>query len=646
VERRTRDGVRAETTAEDKAASRKSHRWILGRVWVFNLCVSVLIGLSYLERLVEVAELRVMLFALLGLVSSLATLSAVPLALLWLGAGLKRLPWIQAVTWMLFQLGLYIDTRIYSLFGYHFNGAVLNLFVTRGSEDSYRIDLGIWVRGFAFAGVFVALELLLWRVAAARSTMRLPHAARLRRGAVTVGVLLAGAVGVEKSLYAHAEVTLDRKLTAASQVLPLYPRLSVVPFLPESVRDQLPEVPAVRLGGEPQPLAWPRAWPTIDPQGPRPDIVLLVVDSWRADALDERVTPRMAELAQSSRRFADHLSCGNGTRFGVFGMLYGLHGSYWWSVLAERRSPVLLDALLELGYDVRVFSAASQDFPEFRSTAWSRIQEHVVDDIEGERQWTRDERAADACIAWWRARPEGGDRRPSFTFVLLDSAHQTYDFPDGQAPFQPYAQELDYFELSSSHSKELAERVKNRYLNALHHADSVAGRLVDALAEDGELDDTLLVVTGDHGEEFAENGFWGHTGNFTPEQVAVPLFVRGPGIEPGLEARPTSHLDLAPTLLELLGADPAQRGEWCLGANLLAPPAERRRVVAGWTEIGVQSEWGILRVPRAPSAEAATSVWTSDWHLVEDQAAALTALRGELEKLDLECNRFLATPAL
>jgi membrane-anchored protein YejM (alkaline phosphatase superfamily) len=330
----------------------------------------------------------------------------------------------------------------------------------------------------------------------------------------------------------------------------------------------------------------------------------------------------------------------------VFGMLYGLHGSYWWSVLAERRSPVLIDALLELGYDVRVFSAASQDFPEFRSTAWSRIQEHVVDDIEGERQWTRDERAADACIAWWRARPEGGDRRPSFTFVLLDSAHQTYDFPDGQAPFQPYAQELDYFELSSSHSKELAERVKNRYLNALHHADSVAGRLVDALAEDGELDDTLLVVTGDHGEEFAENGFWGHTGNFTPEQVAVPLFVRGPGIEPGLEARPTSHLDLAPTLLELLGADPAQRGEWCLGANLLAPPAERRRVVAGWTEIGVQSEWGILRVPRAPSAEAATSVWTSDWHLVEDQAAALTALRGELEKLDLECNRFLATPAL
>lgn len=646
MERATRDGVRAATAAEDRAALRKSNRWILGRVWLFNLCLSVLIGLSYLERLVEVAELRVLLFALLGLVSSLATLTAVPFALLWLAAGLKRLAWIQAVIWMLFQLGLYIDTRIYGLFGYHFNGAVLNLFATRGSEDSFRIDFGIWLRGSLIAAVIVGLELLLWRVAAARSSMRLPHAARLRRGAVTVGVLLACAAGVEKSLYAHAEVTLDRKLTAASQVLPLYPRFSVVPFLPDSVREQLPDVPAVRLGGEPQPLVWPHAWPRIDPQGPRPDIVLLVIDSWRADALDERITPRMSELAASARRFSDHLSCGNGTRFGVFGMLYGLHGSYWWSVLAERRSPVLIDALLELGYDVRVFSSASQDFPEFRSTAWSRIPEAVVDDIDAQRQWARDERSADACIAWWRSREGGADRRPSFTFVLLDSAHQTYDFPDGQAPFQPYAQELDYFELSRSHSKELAQRVKNRYLNALHHADSVAGRIVDALAASGRLDDTLLVVTGDHGEEFAENGFWGHTGNFTPEQVAVPLLLRGPGVEPGLEARPTSHLDLAPTLLELVGADPAQRGEWCLGENLLAPLAQRRRVVAGWTEIGVLSELGILRVPRAPSAEATTSVWTAGWRLVEDQAGALTALRGELERLDAECNRFLAAPAL
>jgi membrane-anchored protein YejM (alkaline phosphatase superfamily) len=369
---------------------------------------------------------------------------------------------------------------------------------------------------------------------------------------------------------------------------------------------------------------------------------VLVVDSWRADALDERVTPRLEALAREARRFDDHLSSGNGTRFGVFGMLYGLHGSYWWSVLAERRPPVLLEVLDRLGYELRVFSAASQDFPEFRSTAWARWPGAVVDEFDAARQCARDEQLADACIAWWRERAASGRRRPAFTFVLLDSAHQTYDFPDGRAPFQPYAEELDYFEMSRSHAPELALRVRNRYLNALHHADAVAGRLVDELERLGSDDDTLLVVTGDHGEEFAENGFWGHTGNFTPEQIAVPLLLRGPGVEPGVEQRPTTHLDLAPTLLELLGADPARAGSWCLGRSLLDPAPRRRRVVAGWSEVGVVTELGILRVPRSSSAAAAISVWTREWRLVEGQAEVLGALSSELERLDEECNRFLA----
>ena len=152
----------------------------------------------------------------------------------------------------------------------------------------------------------------------------------------------------------------------------------------------------------------------------------------------------------------------------------------------------------------------------------------------------------------------------------------------------------------------------------------------------------LLVVTGDHGEEFAEHGFWGHTGNFTPTQVAVPLLLRGPGIEPGLELRPTSHVDLAPTLLEQFGADPQRRGEWCLGASLLDPPARRTRVVAAWAEIGLVSPLGIVRVPRAASAEASTSVWSPAWRPLADQPAALTALAGDLQRLDEECNRFLA----
>ncbi len=624
--------------------SAHARRRALPWAWFLNLALATLVGLGYLGRIAEEAPARVLLFAVLGLVSSLATLGLVPLAVLWACARSRGFLWLQAVVWMLFQLGLFIDTRIYRLFGYHFNGSALNLLVTRGSEDSYRLGSSIWITGCLLAGCLVALELGAWHLCLSRALRAGASAPGPRRRALSLALLLLAVVGVEKTLYAHAEVTLDRQLTTASQVLPLYPRLSVRPFLPESMRAALPEVPPVRLFEEPRPLAYPRVHPAVDPCGPRPDICVLVIDSWRADMLDEQVTPHLSELARSSRRFADHLSGGNGTRFGLFSLLYGLHGSYWWSVLEARRSPVLLDVLQELGYEVRVYSSASMDFPELRPTAWSRLPEAVFDEFGSERRSVRDELLAEDCRAWWRARAAAapGERRPAFTFVLLDSAHQTYDFPEAQAPFRPYARALDYLELARSQEPELVEAVRNRYRNALHHADRVAGGLVEELERSGALERTILVVTGDHGEEFAENGFWGHTGNFTPEQVAVPFLLRGPGIEPGVETRPTSHTDLPATLLELLGADPGQRSDWCLAGNLLAPAEFRRRVVASWSEVGLVSELGIVRLPRSPSREDAVSVWTRGWQVAADQREAFEALAGDLERLDEECNRFLA----
>ena len=72
---------------------------------------------------------------------------------------------------------------------------------------------------------------------------------------------------------------------------------------------------------------------------------------------DQELTPNISAFAEGARVFEDHLSGGNGTRYGLFTMLYGLHGSYWFPVLAQRRAPVLVEAMQAAGYDVRIFSA-------------------------------------------------------------------------------------------------------------------------------------------------------------------------------------------------------------------------------------------------------------------------------------------------
>jgi len=610
-------------------------------VGLANLGLALLIGTSYLDAIPEDPAPRLWWFAHAGLVSSLLTLTLLPglgLAV----AALSRLGdrsflVLQSLTWSFFHLTLIIDTRVYGLYHYHLNGAAWNLLTTRGSQDSYHLGPRIWALGATLFTLIALGQWLLWKLAWLRIE-RTQGRSSLRTASVWI-FLFASSVAVEKTIYAGADLAHDRHVVALSQMFPLYPRLSVAELVPRELIGERPTEPQVAVRYEGATLAYPRAPLELAPMEQRPNILILVIDSWRGDMLDEQVTPRLWEFAQGARRFDDHISGGNATRFGLFALLYGLHGSYWWPVLEERRSPQLVESLLGAGYQARVFSSASMEFPELRSTAWVSIRASVEDKFDSPRRAERDELLARRFERWI---PEAMERaQPFFAFALLDSAHQTYDFPADQAPFKPYAEELDYLEMARTHDGLLRESVRNRYKNALHYADRLAGEMLDALREAGALENTIVVVTGDHGEEFAEHGHWGHTSNFAPEQVRVPLLLRGPGIPPGVETRPTSHIDVPTTLLEACGAPASRRGEWTLGLNLLEPAEHRERVVAGWDELGLWTDDGIFRVPLAPDRPLELAAYDTSWQLLPDQERAILRQGAALLRLSKDCSRFL-----
>ncbi len=610
-------------------------------LWLLNIALGAWIGQAYLDELANDAPARLVLFAHLGLVSAVASFSLAPAAAIW---ALRRAggasPWRTAVElalWTAFQLALLVDTRVWGLFRYHFGEAAWNLVTAKGAEDSYRLGPKVWLFA-AGAAALIALgnalaRLLLLSVCRREiSTRRL-----LRPGAIAVSALLL-IVCVEKAIYARADLEQDRGLVELSEALPLYPRLSVRGMLPATLREEFAAAPHVPLSRPDAVLAHPAGPLALDPRAPRPNILVLVIDSWRRDMLDPQVTPHMARLAPNARRFDDHLSTGNGTRFGVFGMLYGLHGSYWWPVLEARRAPVLLETLDAAGYELRALSAASLEFPEFRETAWVKWPEAVWDDFGAGSSAERDQRVA-ARFERWLAEREAA--RAFFAFVLLDSAHQPYDFPPEHALFTPFEEELDYVELAGSRDAQLAERVRNRYRNGLHHADEVAARILAALERAQLPRDTLVVVTGDHGEEFAENGYWGHTGNFTLEQVATPLLVFGAGVEVGVETRPTSHVDLPGTLLELLGAPREQIAQVCFSRSLFEPLPTRARAVAGWEELGLWCGETVFRIPRDAGRGLPVMAFSAQWRPLPSAEAEFERHAAALEALSSECLRFL-----
>jgi choline-sulfatase len=128
------------------------------------------------------------------------------------------------------------------------------------------------------------------------------------------------------------------------------------------------------------------------------------------------------------------------------------------------------------------------------------------------------------------------------------------------APRVP-AQEREHLE---PHARAMADRYshmapdvamsgRDGYYACVDFVDDCIGELLDGLARDGMLDNTIVIYTSDHGEMLGEHGIWGKTMYFEPA-VAVPLLMSGPGIVPGRRvSAPISLIDLFPTTAALAG---------------------------------------------------------------------------------------------
>jgi len=131
-----------------------------------------------------------------------------------------------------------------------------------------------------------------------------------------------------------------------------------------------------------------------------------------------------------------------------------------------------------------------------------------------------------------------------------------------------------------------------RYDAEIAEMDRQLGRLAEGLRQQGVLDDTLLVVTADHGESLGEDGLYlAHGEGLDDVQQRVPLLLRGPGIAPGVRRDRVGLADLAPTLLAQLGVNPGG----LRGVSLFDPIGDRIVVAQGASSIGKNNSWRSIR---------------------------------------------------
>jgi lipoteichoic acid synthase len=166
-----------------------------------------------------------------------------------------------------------------------------------------------------------------------------------------------------------------------------------------------------------------------------------------------------------------------------------------------------------------------------------------VDTTEFYSQATTDGCTFQSLSDWVDAAPD----RPFFAMLWTFQQHYPY--------FQtrPGRQ----FDLPELKGNQWAVDLKTRYLNAVAEADALIATLVERLRSSGLLSSTLLVISGDHGEAFGAHGSFGHGANLYEEEVHVPIVLVAPNLFPERSTeRVTGHIDIAPTILDVLGFQP------------------------------------------------------------------------------------------
>jgi arylsulfatase A-like enzyme len=195
----------------------------------------------------------------------------------------------------------------------------------------------------------------------------------------------------------------------------------------------------------------------------------------------------------------------------------------------------------------------------------------------------------DAFLTW---RDRIGNRHPWFATLNMFDAHDPY-----RTPF-----EGRYDDGRTS---------MDRYDGAIAYVDSMVGRLVTALELRGDLDQTLIIVTSDHGEKFGEHGEYAHSGGLYLPVVHVPLLVRHPPhFPPGARRADLVTLaDIPATILEVLGAPDAVLP----GKSLVRPPSPD-------DELPVVLFLSSRRINTSPddrtSAGDVLGALTNEWHFM------------------------------
>ncbi len=300
------------------------------------------------------------------------------------------------------------------------------------------------------------------------------------------------------------------------------------------------------------------------PSGP-PNVLLIVVDTLRADHMglyghERDTTPHLDRWADGAMVFDRAYSHAPWTKPSIASLLTSRlprdHGVHDWDHALDAGHDTLQSALRTAGYRTEAY-----------------VSHHALDP-----KWNNFHHGFDVYdTSAYEGR--GSPHHISSSARVASRTIEALDRLQGEAPFFLWAHFFDPHDTYLAHEKhDFGGSDIDKYDSEIAFTDHHIGRILDHLDATGLAHQTIVAFTADHGEGFGAHGYNLHTVSLYDELIRVPLIVRGPELAAGRTDVTVPHVDLAPTLLSLVGVDAPKgfTGEvWPVTHGVLQPLTDR-----------------------------------------------------------------------
>ena len=430
---------------------------------------------------------------------------------------------------------LLIDSEVFTRFHLHLNPIVWQLVINPDENEMARD----WQLMFISVPVILLLEL----VFATWSWQKLRSLTRRRRFARPLAAFLFIAFIASHVVYIWADANFYRPITMQRANLPLSYPMTARRFLEKhGLLDAQEYQRRLIEQGNPDAVSvqYPLSELRYRDMGTGQNVLLITVDGLNYSRFEKQM-PALAGFAEQNISFTRHMSSGNTTDNGIFGLFYGISPSYMDGILSTRTPAALITALNQQGYQLGLFSSDGFTSPLYRQALLSDFSMPSVrtqSDEQTATQWiNRLGRYAQEDNRWFSW--------VSFNGTNIDDSNQ-----------QAFAR---------------------KYSRAAGNVDDQINRVLNALRDSGKLDNTVVIITAGRGIPLSEEE---ETFDWSHGHLQVPLVIHWPGTPAQRINALTDHTDLMTTLMQRLLHVSTPASEYSQGQDLFNPQRRHYWVTA------------------------------------------------------------------